>query len=86
MKKVQLAKPHIHGGVTYGVGDVLLVSDADAAYLIKHHIGTAVKDNKPVTAPHITTYRASESTDAAENNRQEAEQATNTDINTEGEQ
>ena len=49
MKKIQLARPHIHAGVSYSVGDVLQVTDADADYMIKNHIGMAVK-NKPVTA------------------------------------
>lgn len=43
MKQIKLIQPHVHAGVGYSVGDVIDVTDADAVYLIRHQIGTAVK-------------------------------------------
>nr|DAI22398.1 MAG TPA: hypothetical protein [Caudoviricetes sp.] len=43
MKKIKLIRPHIHAGVSYSPGDELLVSDADAIFLVRYQIGVAVK-------------------------------------------
>ena len=43
MKQIKLTRPHIHAGISYAFGDVIDVTDADAVYLIRHQIGTAVK-------------------------------------------
>lgn len=43
MKQIKLNQSHIHAGVGYSTGDVIDVTDADAVYLIRHQIGTAVK-------------------------------------------
>ena len=39
MKKIKLNQPHVHSGISYAAGDVIEVTDADAAYLIRHQIG-----------------------------------------------
>ena len=43
MKQIKLIRPHVHAGVGYSAGDVIDVTAADAVYLIRHQIGTAVK-------------------------------------------
>ncbi|MBN6075536.1 hypothetical protein HYE60_09840 [Aggregatibacter actinomycetemcomitans] len=43
MKQIKLNQSHVHAGVGYSTGDVIDVTDADAVYLIRHQIGTAVK-------------------------------------------
>ena len=37
--KIILTAPHTHAGISYAAGDVIEVTDADAAYLIRHQIG-----------------------------------------------
>ena len=39
MKQIKLNQPHVHAGISYAAGDVIEVTDADAAYLIRHQIG-----------------------------------------------
>lgn len=39
MKQIKLNQPHVHSGISYAAGDVIEVTDADAAYLIRHQIG-----------------------------------------------
>ena len=43
MKQIKLNQPHVHAGISYAEGDVIEVTDADAAYLIRHQIGVSVK-------------------------------------------
>ena len=43
MKQIKLNQSHVHAGVGYLAGDVIDVTDADAAYLVRYQIGTAVK-------------------------------------------
>ena len=46
MKQIKLIRPHVHAGVGYSAGDVIDVTAADAVYLIRHQIGTAVMPTK----------------------------------------
>lgn len=78
MKKIQLARLHIHAGVSYDVGDVLQVTDANADYMIKNHIGMAVK-NKPVTAPKQPQPEAEEKMGATNDEQVNDDSATTTD-------
>lgn len=43
MKQIKLNQPHVHSGISYAAGDVIEVTDADAAYLIRHQIGVSKK-------------------------------------------
>lgn len=43
MKQIKLNQPHVHSGVSYAAGDVIEVTDSDAAYLIRHQIGVSKK-------------------------------------------
>jgi hypothetical protein len=43
MKQIKLNQPHVHAGISYAEGDVIEVTDADAAYLIRHQIGVSGK-------------------------------------------
>ncbi|WP_109090032.1 DUF7210 family protein [Aggregatibacter kilianii] len=43
MKQIKLNQPHVHAGISYATGDVIEVTDADAAYLILHQIGVSGK-------------------------------------------
>ena len=43
MKQIKLNQPHVHAGISYAAGDVIEVTDADAAYLIRHQIGVSGK-------------------------------------------
>lgn len=43
MKQIKLNQQHVHAGISYAAGDVIEVTDADAAYLIRHQIGVSGK-------------------------------------------
>ena len=61
MKQIKLNQPHVHSGISYAAGDVIEVTDADAAYLIRHQIGvngkSAVKksDESDKPAEQVTS-------------------------------
>lgn len=77
MKQIKLNQPHVHSGISYAAGDVIEVTDADAAYLIRHQIGvngkSAVKKSDESDKP--TEQVASEQ--SAESEQQPGDNAEN---------
>ena len=71
MKQIKLNQSHVHAGVGYLAGDVIDVTDADAAYLVRYQIGTAVKSADENTGK----------TDIAEQQPPTTEQTENSGIN-----
>lgn len=77
MKKIKLNQPHVHSGISYAAGDVIEVTDADAAYLIRHQIGMSKKSavTKSVEADKPTEQAVSEQSEQSE--RQPGDNAEN---------
>ena len=85
MKQIKLNQPHVHSGVSYAAGDVIEVTDADAAYLIRHQIGvngkSAVKKSDESDKP--TEQVVSEQSEQSEQPGDNAENPPSADGETE---
>ena len=85
MKQIKLNQPHVHDGISYAAGDVIEVTDSDAAYLIRHQIGVSKKSavTKSDEADKPTEQVVSEQSEQSEQPGDNAENPPSADGETE---